>query len=126
VFAKALLAQAAQCSQSGRRPIAEQLVVECRAPLARVRCEALAAMLRERARFVLRLPAGARPLLHQQALRLQCGGLTALRELAGEGPDDVSSLVTHALERHGDLAGLPWAALVERLASWQPPRRHGR
>jgi len=148
VFAKALLARSASCEYADRRQAGESTAIDCRSPVAHHNCETLAALFAERARFALRLPAAGRPLLHQQALRLQCGGVAALRaHLAacaggsagagrGDGPeaagsagavattDDVHRLVQAAQQRHGSLTDLPWADLVPRMQAWAPrPRR---
>lgn len=126
VFAKALLARQAQCALAGRRQQAERTLVECGSPVARTNCSLLAALLHERARFALRLPPAGRPLMHQQALRLQCGGVTALQQVLDAPCSDVHGLVGLAHERHGSLTDLPWDRLVTALAAWQPPRRHAR
>lgn len=134
VFAKAVLARAARCECADRRQAGESTAIGCRSPVAHHNCETLAALFAERARFAFRLPAAGRPLLHQQALRLQCGGLAALREhldggayqVAGTGgaTDDVHRLVQAAQQRHGSLTDLPWADLVPRMQAWVPrPRR---
>ena len=123
VFAKALLAQQAGCELARRRAVAERVLLECGSPVARTNCGTLAALLHERSRFALRLPPASRPLIHMQALRLQCGGLTALQQVLGSADRDVHRMVGAAHERHGSLTELPWAALVEALAAWQPPRR---
>ena len=81
VFAKALLSHTAVCELAQRRAVAERVLVECPSPVARTNCGTLAALLHERARFALRLPPPGRPLIHMQALRLQCGGLTALQQV---------------------------------------------
>jgi len=123
VFAKALLSHTAVCELAQRRAVAERVLVECPSPVARTNCRTLAALLHERARFALRLPPPGRPLIHMQALRLQCGGLTALQQVLAAPDRDVHRLVGAAHERHGSLADLPWAPLVMALAAWQPPRR---
>lgn len=122
VFAKALLARAASCELASRVCLAEQELLECGSPVARINCATLAALLRERSRFALRLPAPGRPLMHVQGLRLQCGGLSALQPLL-DGPSDVHRLVLRAQELHGSLADLPWSELVPAIAAWQPRRR---
>ena len=123
VFAKALLARTAICELVHRRQVAERDLLECTSPIARINCGTLAALLHERARFALRLPGPSRPLTHVQSLRLQCGGLAALRsELASADPD-VHRMVGDAMERHGSLTDLPWASLVAALAAWEPRRR---
>ncbi len=123
VFTKALLARTAVCERAERRGVAERVLVECSSPVARTNCGTLAALMHERARFALRLPPTGRPLIHMQALRLQCGGLVALQRVLGCELPDVHRMVGAAQDRHGSLTALPWAALVAALAAWQPPRR---
>lgn len=125
VFSKALLARTAGCELAQRSSLGEQELIACGAAVARINCSTLAALLHERARFALRLPAPGRPLMHVHALRLQCGGLAALEEvMAGDG--DVHRMVLEAHERHGSLAGLPWERIVPAVAAWQPRRRSAR
>ncbi len=123
VFAKALLARTAVCKRAERRAVAERVLVECSSPVARTNCGTLAALMHERARFALRLPPAGRPLIHMQALRLQCGGLVALQQVLGSESRDVHRMVGAAQERHGSLTDLPWDTLVAALAAWQAPRR---
>jgi hypothetical protein len=123
VFAKALLARVAQCELVHRRALAERELLECTSPVARTNCGTLAALLHERARFALKLPSAGRPLLHVQALRLQCGGLAALRGVLAAREPDVHRMVQLAHDRHTSLTELPWEPLVHALAAWQPPRR---
>lgn len=126
VFSKALLARAASCELSARGVRGEMEGFECSSPVARINCATLAALLHERARFALRLPPPGRPLMHQQAMRLQCGGLAALRETLGAADRDVHRLVATAHEQHASLTELPWDALVAALAAWTPRRRAAR
>jgi hypothetical protein len=126
VFGKALLACSASCERAERRAAGEQLAVLCTSPASLTNCSTLAALLQERSRFALRLPAAGRPLMHTQALRLQCGGLAALRARLGSADDDVHRVVRLAQERYGSLTELPWAELVPALAAWQQPRRRPR
>lgn len=123
VFAKALFAHEAGCALARRESQGERAVVECSSPPARLNCSTLAALLRERARFALRLPPDGQPLLHQQSLRLQCGGLAALQATLGAEQRDVHVLIGQAQRQHGSLTELPWAELVPQLATWAPRRR---
>lgn len=123
VFAKALLSRAASCELAARRTRGEQEVLECTSPVARINCRTLAALIHERSRFALRLPGPGRPLIHQQAMRLQCGGLTAMREVLGVTERDVHRLVATAHERHTSLMQLPWEPLVAAIAAWTPRKR---
>jgi hypothetical protein len=123
VFAKALLSHTASCTLSQRRAVAERVLVECSSPVSHTNCSTLLALMHERARFALRLGAPGRPLMHMQALRLQCGGLVALQHVLASPARDVHAMVGTAQQRHGSLTELPWEALVPALAAWQPARR---
>ncbi|MBI5276722.1 MAG: hypothetical protein HY854_09705 [Burkholderiales bacterium] len=123
VFTKAVLARSAECAMARRVCLAERDLLECSSPVARLNCETLAALLHERARFALKLPPPSRPLMHVQALRLQCGGLAALRGWLGGDEADVHAMVQDAQQRCGTLVDLPWDELVRVLAAWQRPRR---
>ena len=125
VFAKALHARAVRCELARRRAVAERDLIECTSPVARINCQTLSRIARERARFALKLPRSEAPLMHAQALRLQCGGLLGLQQALQTAEPDVHRMVGLALERHGSLVGLPWDAIVAALTQWQPrrPRR---
>lgn len=123
VFTKALLAHAAQCGLAQRQSVGEADALVCSSPVARVNCGTLAALMRERAGFALRLPRPPAPLVHAKALQLQCGGLTALRTLLQAPQPDVHAMVALAHERHGSLMELPWQPMVVAMAAWQPRRR---
>lgn len=129
VFAKALLARSASCECAERQQAGEASAIGCRSPVAHHNCEMLAALFAERARFALRLPPAGRPLLHMQAMRVQCGGVAALREHLGEAApattaiDDVHRLVQAAQQRYGSLTDLPWAELVPCMQAWMPRQR---
>ncbi|MBX3636177.1 MAG: hypothetical protein KF683_12475 [Rubrivivax sp.] len=127
VFTKALLARTVGCELARRGAVGERELVACASPVAHTNCGTLAALLRERATFALRLPPHGAPLVHARALQLQCGGLIALHAAlqpdAG-GPPDVHRLVGLAHERWGSLLDAPWGEIVPALAAWQPRRRH--
>ncbi len=108
-----------------RRSIGERDIVECTWAVARTNCGTLAALMHERARFALHLPRPGRPMIHVQALRLQCGGVLGLRRALGSENPDVHTLVGVAQERFCSLTQLPWDAIVRDIAAWQPHRRRG-
>lgn len=120
VFAKALLARSASCEVSARRSLGERELLECTSPVARMNCGTLAALLHERARFALRLPAPGHPLMHAQALRLHCGGLRGLQLVLAAERADVHSMVVTAQQRHGSLTELPWDSIVREVIGWLP------
>ena len=125
IFTKALLSHAATCELSQRRPSGEHEAISCLSPTARLNCETLLALMRERSTFALKLPRSGAPLMHARALQLQCGGVRALRQVLDAELSDIHALVGAAQERHGSLADLPWDEMVAEIAAWQPRRgRH--
>ncbi len=124
VFTKALMARSASCELSTRHAVGETDAMTCGSPVAHANCTTLYALLRERAGFVLRLPRPPSPLTHVKALQLQCGGLIALQHILEAPVDDVHRMIGLAHERHGSLLDLPWRAVVDAIAAWQPRRRH--
>ncbi len=125
VFRASLLAHSAVCEMSRREGCEGHEVVVCSSPVARMNCGTLAALLRERARFALKLPRASQPLLHAQTMRLHCGGIAGLRQALGADHADVHRLVALAHERHGSLTELPWVPIVQAVVAWQPRRRRG-
>ncbi|CAG1010261.1 hypothetical protein BURK1_03766 [Burkholderiales bacterium] len=123
VFGKALASGCAGCSTSVRRALAEREAIGCASPEAHAGCSRLAALLRERAAFVLKLAPEA-PLPHAAAMKLQCGGLAGLRAGVGSTEGDVRRLVALAIERRGGLADLPWRTIVAAVAGWQGRHRY--
>ena len=124
VFSKALLAQHARCHLAERRAVGERELLVCGSGPALVNCGTLAALLRERATFALKLPRAGTPIEHAKALRLHSGGLAGLRRaLDGAGPD-VHGLVQQAQARWGSLTEAPWPQIVQAIVEWAPrPRR---
>lgn len=122
VFARALQARVAMCECAQRNQRGEREVIDCASPVARTNCATLGALLHERARFALRLPAAGQPMMHAQALRLHCGGLLALQHALDAARPDVHGMVGAAQERFGSLTDLPWPELVRDLAAWQGRR----
>lgn len=125
VFARALLARTAVCERAARRTVGERELIECSSPVARTNCGTLSALMHERARFALRLPAPGHPIVHAQVLRLQCGGLIGMQQALGSAQADVHRMVGQAHSDYGSLTELPWDAIVQTIRQWQAhrPRR---
>ncbi len=123
VFCKGVLTRHIGCELAQRHAQGEADLVSCPSPVARANCATLAALLRERSTFVLRLPRLAQPLTHAKALQLQCGGVRALQQALDAAEPDVHRLIGLAHERWGSLLDAPWALLVPEIAAWQARRR---
>jgi hypothetical protein len=124
VFTKAVVARQVGCELARRQAVGERDLVSCASPVAHTNCRTLAALLRERSTFALKLPRSGAPMVHAKALQLQCGGMLALRQALRAPEADVHRLVGLAHERWGSLLDAPWGEIVRGVAAWQPRRRH--
>lgn len=128
VFAKAVLARQAACPLATMSLVGEAERPRCASPVARTNCDTLLALLRERARFALRLPPPETPLPHAAQLRLQCGGLRGLAAVLGEAQDatpDIHALVGRLRGAFDGLAGIPFAPVVATMVRWEGRPRPG-
>jgi hypothetical protein len=125
VFERALLIRCAVCELARRHAVAEKEAVACASAVARAACNQLSGLLREKSAFALGLARTTRILPHAMVMKIQCGGLKGFQAvLDPEAPaPDVHRLVGMALERHGDLAALPFSEIVQGVAAWQVRRR---
>lgn len=125
VFEKALLCQAAICEAAQKLSLAEREMVACRDPLGRAACGELLTLLRKNSAFALKLKDTQRILPHAMTMKVQCGGLTGLRDLFD--PDahapDVLKLVRKAQAEYANLEALPFSRIVQGVAQWQIRRR---
>jgi hypothetical protein len=126
VFENALLSGCAVCELSAGHALAERQIIACTSPVARVDCGQLAALLREKSAFALRLTSTQRILPHAMIMKIQCGGLQGL-QLALDSKTaiaDVRRLVLKSRERFGELAALPFSEIVKGVAAFQLRKRH--
>lgn len=125
VFEKALLCQAAVCEAARRLSLAEREMVACSEPLARAACGNLLQLLRANSSFALKVKDTQRILPHAMTMKIQCGGLTGLRDLldVDAHTPDVLKLVRLAQAEFAALEDLPFSRIVQGVAHWQIRRR---
>ena len=126
VFENALLSGCAVCELSASHAVAERQIIACTSPVARVDCGQLAALLREKSAFALRLTSTRRILPHAMMMKIQCGGLQGMRQALDPvaGQPDVRRMVLKGRERYGELARLPFSDIVQGVAAFRLRRRH--
>jgi hypothetical protein len=126
VFENALLSGCAVCELSASHAVAERQIIACTSPVARVDCGQLAALLREKSAFALRLTSTRRILPHAMMMKIQCGGLQGMRQALDPvaGQPDVRRMVLKGRERYGELATLPFSEIVQGVAAFKLRRRH--
>jgi hypothetical protein len=126
VFENALLSGCAVCELSASHALAERQIIACTSPVARVDCGQLAALLREKSAFALRLTSTRRILPHAMMMKIQCGGLQGMQQVLdpAAAQPDVRRMVLKGRERYGELARLPFSEIVKGVAAFQLRKRH--
>lgn len=129
LFETSILTHRCRCSQADRFCIAEREGIECRSDEAQALCADFLEILREKARFVLKLHRERNPLAHGKALRLQLGGLRGLHVLLHPGEPlpllirDVHNTLTACRDRFGGLEEIPYQEVIKQVAAFQEKKR---
>lgn len=132
VFQKSILTRTCHCSRSHRFCLAEREGVACVSPAAQERCKDFLNQIRDNARFALGMASVSGKLPHGKEMKIQCGGLRGLQHnVLGEDADpnlvqDIYTLIEQALERDGDMNALPYAEIVQGVASFKMRKRSRR
>lgn len=127
-FEKAILSAQCACELADPFSVAEQMGVNCRSDIARTNCATLLALMRERARFALRVTHTSVNLPFGKEMKVMVGGLIGLQGQLVTGPgsgqvDNIHALVQQGQARYGSLEALPYQELVKAIAAFQPRRR---
>lgn len=128
-FEKALLSAQCDCELASRYSVAEQIGVECRSDLARNNCAILLGIMRERARFALKVTHTSELLPFGKEMKVMIGGLIGLQRLmaaeagAAARVTNIHALVQQAQQVYGSLGTLPYQEIVKSIAAFQGKRR---
>jgi hypothetical protein len=127
VFEKALSNNHARCSCARHFWLADREGYACKSNDASNLCREFLSILREKSRFVLKVPATGGLLPHNMELRVQAGGLQGLQSHFNAGSlgqiTDVYALVALAYKIFGDFRRLPYEGLVQSIARFRGRKR---
>lgn len=126
VFTKAVLMRCAACSRAQRLYLAEREAVGCHSPGGHARCAQMLAELRDKALFALRQTQPEQVLPHAKEVKVECGGLSALRaalQPEAEAIDDIHALLLRATEVYGDMHHLPYPAMMQAISHYTLRKR---
>lgn len=129
-FEKAILSVRCGCEMATRYSIAEQMGVECLSDIACNNCTMLLGIMREKARFALKLTDTSGHLAFGKEMKIILGGLIGLQRLMtadqeATGVPDIHALVRQAQATYGSLELLPYQEIVKSIAAFQGKRRGG-
>jgi len=128
VFEKAILSRRCNCACSSRFYLADREGIACGAAPAHVRCSRLIVLLRENAKFALKVTVIDGELPHAKEIRVQTGGLLGLQhvlrpDLNAENVVDVSALATLGERTFGSLEQFPFGDIVKAIVAFEGRRR---
>ena len=127
-FEKAILSAQCACELATRFSVAEQMGVNCRSGIARNNCTTLLALMRNRARFALKVTDTSESLPFGKEMKVMIGGLIGLQGLLVPEADagrvgNIHALVREAQENYGSLEALPYQEIVKSITAYQARRR---
>ena len=125
-FEKAILGALGGCELATRFSVAERLGVNCRDDIARNNCITLLALMRDRARFALKVTDTSDPLPFGKEMKVMIGGLIGLQRLFAEEVsqvDNIHELVRQAQGQFGSLESIPYHEIVKSITAYQAKRR---
>ncbi len=128
VFEKAILSRRCACMCSTRFYLADREGVACDAAPAHKRCSHLIELLRENARFALKVTAVEGELPHAKEIKVQTGGLLGLQhllrpDLNAENVVDIAGLTTLGERTFGSLEKFPYRDIVKSIVAFEGRRR---
>ncbi|MBI5782505.1 MAG: hypothetical protein HZA69_02050 [Gammaproteobacteria bacterium] len=127
-FEKAILSAPCACELATRFSVAEQMGVNCRSGIARNNCATLLALMRERARFALKVTDTSDRLPFGKEMKVMIGGLIGLQGLLMTESDatrvnNIHALVQQAQEKYSSLESLLYQEIVKSITAFQTRHR---
>ncbi|HLD14888.1 MAG TPA: hypothetical protein VJB18_09265 [Burkholderiales bacterium] len=132
-FEKVILGAYAGCEKAQRFFIAERMGVECTSDIALNNCLTLIRLVRENARFALKVTDTTERLPFGKEMKIMVGGLTGLEAVLHTGSQkppgqpeirDIHGLVQQAQTAFGSLTALPYPEIMKSVAAFQLRKRH--
>lgn len=128
IFEKSVLTRRCHCRCSARFYLADREGIACSAEPANVRCKQLLLLMRENARFALKLTGTEDQLPHAKEIKVQNGGLLGLQAiLQPDSPHDtvvdISALTTQGIEAFGSIQQFPFQEIIKSITRFEGRRR---
>lgn len=131
-FEKTILSRRGTCNRCKRFRLADREGASCTSPAARERCEWFLSIMRDKARFALKLTGEEEQLPFNKEIKVQTGGMLALQallrpEMEGvENIDDIHALLSLAEETYRSLDDLPYSDIMPGVVSFEGRKRRKR
>ena len=132
VFEKGILTTQAGCCYCQKMLIAEREAANCTDPSRQKTCKQFLQVMKEQARFSLKLRDTQQVLGHANAIKVQIGSLRGLHQtLNPEQPvpvpiPEIAGLIDEAIRHYGSLADLPFSDIVPCISAYEGRKRRSR
>lgn len=128
VFEKAILSRRCSCVCSTRFYLADREGISCDSADSHERCDRFIALLRENAKFALKITSLEGELPHAKEIKVQNGGLLGLQrvlrpDLKIDNVADVVGLTTLGERTFGSLEQFPYREIVKSIAKFEGRKR---
>jgi hypothetical protein len=128
VFEKAVLSRRCSCACSTRFYLADREGISCDSADAHERCNRFIMLLRENAKFALKITSLEGELPHAKEIKVQNGGLLGLQRalrpnLSIDNVADVAGLISLGVNTYGLLEQFPYQEIVKSIAKFEGRRR---
>jgi len=128
VFEKAILSRRCACLCATRFYLADREGVACDSAPSHRRCSQLIRLLRENAKFALKVTTIDGELPHAKEIKVQSGGLLGLQhvlrpDLNAENVIDITGLTTLGERTFGSLEKFPYREIVKTIVAFEGRHR---
>ena len=128
VFEKAVLSHRCGCVCSTRFYLADREGISCDSEKTHEYCSRFIALLRENAKFALKITSLERELPHAKEIKVQNGGLLGLQrilrpDLITDRVSDVAGLIGRSNQIYGSPAQYPYPEIVKSIVSFEARKR---
>lgn len=109
------------CSEAQTLFIGEKENIACTNMAARSSCIELVSLLKQNARFALKLAKHTSVLTHGQEMKLKCGGIQGLQQLLNKqaSENDIHSLIKDVLSEYSTLTELPFPQIMRVVSEYR-------
>ena len=129
VFEKSINSRRSQCSLAHRFCLADREGVSCTSNTAQQQCHGLLTVLREKARFAMKLTKVDGPLPHGKEVKVQMGSLLGLKKLldiAGQENleiSDIHHLLDLAVKKYAGEENIPYDQIMQEVVRFEGRRK---
>ena len=113
------------CSNAQTLFVGEKENIACTNMVARADCIELVSLLKQNARFALKLAKHTTVLTHGQEMKLKCGGIQGIQELLGKSSteNDVHQLIDEVISKYKGLEKLPFPEIMRVVSEYRMRRQ---